>query len=148
MITIDNDYMVNERSFDCIANFKRYDNPSNMANIFLKQLSYRLYDYIITNSVKYDKRSQIDEYLQKNEERVEDFKRALAEQALYLITNGDPTLTIPDTRSYSDWLSIRLSPATEDILRNLGMLRRTMSEEEIFYDSSFVKEIYDPTRNW
>lgn len=149
LITIDNDYLINERGFDLRANLKEYDNPSNMAEIFLKQLSHRVYDFIINSSVNFDNRKQVDEWLQADPDRIDDFKRALAEQALYLVINGDLTLIAPEPgENYNDWLKKRISPATENILSNLGFLRATISDQEVFYDRRTRKALFDPTRNW
>lgn len=149
MITIDNDYMINERGYDLRANLKEHDNPSNIADIFLKQLSYRIYDFIIANSVNFNSRKQIDAYLEVDEERIEDFRRALAEQAVYLIVNGDPSVMMaPESVSQADWRSMRVSPATIDILKRLQFLRTVVSEEEYVYDCKSWKDIFDPTRNW
>lgn len=149
MITIDNDYLINERGLDLRANLKEHDNPSNMADIFLKQLSHRIYDYIIANSINFDNRKQVDEWLQADPDRIDDFKRALAEQALYLVINGDLTLIAPEGESYNEWLKKRISPATTHILNNMGFLRTAISDQEVFLnDRRTRKALFDPTRNW
>lgn len=144
MITIDNDYLINERGLDLRAHLKEYDNPSNMVEIFLKQLSHRVYDFIISNSVNFDTREQVDKWLQANPNRIDDFKRALAEQALYLIVNGDFTLLAPEPGdSYKEWLRKRISPATEYILSNLGFLRTTISDQEVYWNDPIFRKAYN-----
>ncbi len=148
MIIIDNDYMINERACDVRSILKVKNNASNIAEIFLKQLSYRVYDFVITNSVNFMKRSEVDIYLEQNEEWQEDFKRALGEQALYVLSNGDLAQMLPDGQfDYVQWQKMRMSPATIDILKNLGFLRRTMSDQDLNYNRDYI-ELFDPTRNW
>lgn len=148
MYVIDNDYMREERALDVRSSLKVKDNASNIAEIFLKQLSYRVYDHIVRNSANFSKRIEIDNYLSQDDERVEDFKRALAEQTLYVLSNGDLTLMLPDGQfNYSDWQKMRISPGTVDILKNMGFLRTTISDQEMFYDDP-INKLFDPTRNW
>lgn len=146
MIIIDNDYMINERAVDVRSILKTRSNSSNIAEIFLKQLSYRVYDYIIRNSINFSNRLEVDCYINKRPEWEEDFKRALAEQALYVLNNGDLTLILPDgSINYSDWQKMRMSPATIDILKNMGLFRTVISDQEIFYDK--MDKLFDPYRN-
>lgn len=144
MITIDNDYLINERGLDLRAHLKEYDNPSNMAEIFLKQLSHRVYDFIVNNSAIFDTQEKVDNYLNADPKRVEIFKRALAEQTLYLVINGDFTVLAPDPGvSYNDWLRRRISPATVDILKRLGFLRQVVSDQEVYWNDPIFRKAYN-----
>ncbi len=149
MYVIDNDYMINERALDVRSSLKIKDNASNIAEVFLKQLSFRVYDYVIKNSANFSKRIEIDNYLETDLDRVDDFKRAIAEQTIYVLSNGDLTLMLPDGNfNYNDWLKMRMSPATIDILKNMGLLRSSVSDDELFYDRDSISRLFDPTRNW
>lgn len=147
MYQIDNDYMINERALDVRANLKLKNNASNIAEIFFKQLALRMYDFVMRNSINFASREKVDEYLAYNQDWIEDFKRAQAEQALYMLSNGDLSLMLPDgTIDYATWQKMRVSPATMDILRQLGLLRTVVSEQELYAKS--LQSQFNPHRNW
>lgn len=125
MIIIDNDYMINERAIDVRAKLKIGDNASNIAEIFFKNLSLRVYDYVINNNIKYKTRFAIDSYLDTLEKQ-EDFKRALAEQAIYFLSVGDTSLMLPDDVArwigHDGWNKLGFSESARNVLKQLGLL--------------------------
>lgn len=149
MYVIDNDYMVNERALDVRSKLKTQDNPSNISEIFFKQLALRLYDFILRNSVNFNRRSEVDKYIAQSSDYIDDFKRAMAEQALYIFSNGDMSVMLPDgTFDYNTWMKMRVGPAALDILNQLGFLRSIAGDQEVFYEENSIHRLFDPTRNW
>lgn len=134
MIIIDNDYMVNERGLDVNLILKPKDAVGNIADVFLKQVALRVYDHVIRNSANYSNRAEVDSFLFQDEERKDDFKRAIAEQVIYLVSVADLNYILPDgTTNYAQWKEMRICPQTSDILKNMGFLRRIISDQEMFY---------------
>jgi hypothetical protein len=121
--------MINERALDVRAKLKIKDNPSNIAEIFFKQLSNRIYDYVISNNLRYTSEEEIDDYLNQSEKKIETFKRALAEQAIYLFSVGDTNYMLPDESArwigLDGWFKLAVCQAAVSILNRLGILEKT-----------------------
>lgn len=127
MIVIDNDYMINNRGLDLQARLKVKDNQSGAVRIFCEQLSFRLYDYILGNSTRFGSYAEVDSFInQLNKFDKDMYKRALAEQAIYILSQGDINYLRPDgSLNYGQWQSMRICPQTKDIIRNLGLLEKS-----------------------
>mgnify|MGYP001258075110 CR=1 FL=1 len=145
MLVIDNDYMINKRGIDLHARLKVKDNQSGAVQIFFEQLSFRLLDYILTSSTRFADYEQLNKHIDNMSDFAkEQYKRALAEQALYLLSMGDINYLRPDgTINYEIWQQMRICPQTRDILRNLGLLKRTArigSRGQVFPHQDFDNE--------
>lgn len=145
MLVIDNDYMINNRGIDMHARLKVNDNQSGAVRIFFEQLSFRLLDYILTSSTRFTDYEQLNKHIDNMSDFAkEQYKRALAEQALYLLSMGDINYLRPDgTINYEIWQQMRICPQTRDILRNLGLLKRTArigSRGQVFPHQDFDDE--------
>jgi hypothetical protein len=126
--------MVNERALDVRSVLKPKDGAGNIVDVFLTQVTLRVYDHIISKSVNFARRSEIDAYIGQDEERIEDFKRAIAEQVIYLVSVADLNYILPDgTVNYAQWKDMRICPQTSDILKNMGFLRLVIGDGEMFY---------------
>ncbi len=135
MLVLDNDYMTNYRGIDLHSRLKVKDNQSGAVRIFFEQLSFRLYDYVLSHSTRYKDYETVDSYVnQLSNFNQEQYKRALAEQALYMLSQGDINYLKPDgTVNYALWKEMRICPQTHDILRNLGMLQKTALIDDGYY---------------
>lgn len=145
MLVIDNDYMINNRGIDMHARLKVNDNQSGAVRIFFEQLSFRLLDYILINSTRFRDYEQLNNYIDSmNDFSKDQYKRALAEQAIYMLSMGDMNYFRPDgTINYELWQEMRICPQTRDILRNLGLLKRTArigSRGQVFPHQDFDNE--------
>lgn len=138
MLVIDNDYMINNRGLDLQARLKVKDNQSRAVHIFCEQLSFRLYDFILGNSTRFRSYEQLDTFIdQLSHFNKEQYKRALSEQAIYMLSRGDLNYIKPDgSVNYSAWKNTRICPQTADILRNLGLLTKTAYISEGFFNLS------------
>lgn len=127
MLVIDNDYMINKRGVDLRARLKVKDNQSGAVQIFFEQLSFRLFDYILMTSTRFPDYESLNKHINKlSDFDKEQYKRALAEQALYMFSVGDINYLKPDgTINYETWQQMRICSQTKDILRNLGLLKRS-----------------------
>ncbi len=127
MIQLDNDYMKNKRGIDLQSRLKIKDNASGAVQIFLEQLSFRLYDYVLSHSTKFKDYEAVDLYIDKlSEFNKEQFKRAISEQCLFILSTGDLNYKLPDgTMNLSYWKEMRICQQAKDIIYNLHMITKT-----------------------
>lgn len=138
MIVLDNDYFVNKRGLDLQARLKTQDNASRAVQNFLEQLSFRIYDYVLSHSTKFRGYDDLDQHIETlSPLEKEQFKRAIAEQVIYILSVGDTNYIFPDgTVNYSLWKEMRICPQAKDILFNLRLISKAapIGEEDYVYD--------------
>ena len=137
MITIDNDYMLNYRSIDLRQKLKHMSNPSRASENFLRELSFRIYDYIIKSSTKFKDYDELERYTdtQMNNREKEYFKRAIAEQGIYMLSVGDINYMLPENPRFdiSEWQNLSICKQTKDILSNLRLITKNAKLGSDFY---------------